>query len=125
MDRPRYTPGMAFLRVLAHLMLALALLAGGALPGVAEAGNDAPLAAQAAPCHGMDDAGLGDAPGPDPGGDCCSDATCACDCLHHSPLGFQAHLPLATPPPHGRVALPRAGLLPAAGAAPDIRPPIA
>jgi hypothetical protein len=116
---------MAFVRVLAHLLLALALLAGGALPGMAEAGNDAPSAAQAAPCHGMDDGDLADAPSPGPVGDCCGEAACTCDCLHHSPLGFQAHLPMATPPPRGRVALPRAGRLPMAGAAPEIRPPIA
>lgn len=116
---------MALLRVLAHLVLALALLAGGWLPGVAEAGIEVPAAAQAAPCHGMDDGGLADAPSQEPGGDCCGEAACACDCLHHSPLGFQAHLPTAVPPSHGRIALPRAGVLPAAGAAPDIRPPIA
>jgi hypothetical protein len=106
-------------------MLALALLAGGVLPGVAEAGNDAPSTAQEAPCHGMDAGDPAVPQGPAPDGDCCGEAACACDCLHHSPLGFQAHLPLALPPPQDRVALPRAGLLPATGAAPEMRPPIA
>lgn len=112
---------MPLLRTLAHLMLALALLAGGFAPGVAGAGEPAADTAMASPCH--DD--NGDLVDPAPA-DCCDDGgACACDCLHHAPVAFSAAAPLPHLQVRGVNERPTATALPATRAAPEIRPPIA
>ena len=112
---------MPLLRTLAHLMLALALLAGGMAPGMAGAGEPSGDAAMASPCHGAD----GDLVDPPPA-DCCDDGgACACDCLHHAPVAFAAAAPLPHLPVRGVDERPAASVLPATSAAPEIRPPIA
>ena len=112
---------MSLLRTLAHLMLALALLAGGLAPGVAGAEEASGGSAMASPCHGAD----GDLVDPPPA-DCCDDGgACACDCLHHAPVAFAAAAPLPHLPVRGVDERPAARALPATGAAPEIRPPIA
>lgn len=111
---------MSLLRTLAHLMLALALLAGGVAPGMASAGEPAGDSAMASPCHDMG----GNLVDP-PMGDCCDDGACACDCLHHAPVAFVVLPPLPHLPVRGIDERPVATALPATGAAPEIRPPIA
>ena len=111
---------MSLLRTLAHLMLALALLAGGLAPGLARAGEPMGDTAAASPCHDMP----GDPIAP-PADDCCDDGNCACDCLQHATAGFVVAPPLPRPMLRGVDAAPPAGVLPLASAAPDIRPPIA
>lgn len=118
-------------RALLHLLLSLALVAGGLLPDVARAGTGQDMHATASaddapPCHQA-------APDPAPSADaavdlapgCCDDGGCACDCLHHAPVAlvFAPRL----------LSLPVEGLIPAVAgrSAPEpaplrsLRPPIA
>lgn len=111
---------MSLLRTLAHLMLALALLAGGLAPGLARAGEPMGDTAAASPCHDMP----GDPIAP-PADDCCDDGSCACDCLHHAPVAFAVLPPLPHLAVRGVDEHPAARTLPATRAAPEIRPPIA
>ncbi|GAB2502289.1 hypothetical protein [Arenimonas alkanexedens] len=111
---------MPALRTLAHLFLVLALLAGGLAPGAAAADALIENASGVSPCHAPSDVPADAAPA-----DCCDDGGCACDCLHPVPAG------LLTAPRLPRLAVlgvdqpPLARVLPATGAAPEIRPPIA
>jgi hypothetical protein len=111
---------MSLLRTLAHLMLALALLAGGLAPGMTSAGESSSDAALASPCHDM----AGDLVAP-PADDCCDDGNCACDCLHHAPVAFAVLPRLPHLAVRGVDERPALRLLPATRAAPEIRPPIA
>lgn len=121
---------MSLLRTLAHLLLALALIANVGMPSVASAmdhGTHAaaePAAAAehaSAACHQDAEAS---APAPAPL-DCCDGGTCACSCLHHAPVVVLSPMAFLVPA-HGWVAqLGRLTSVPAAPSAPAIRPPIA
>lgn len=119
---------MPLLRTLAHLMLVLALLAGGFAPGgvaaqaFADAGAAPADAGMAGSCHDL----AGDpvdrpAAAPD---DCC-EGGCTCDCVHPMQNGLLAAPSHASLPVRGAVQRPFAAVRPSASAAPDVRPPIA
>lgn len=111
---------MPLVRLLVHMFLVLALLVGGVAPGAVSAAGDRDEAPMSAPCHDL----AGDAAEPTPP-DCCEDGGCACDCLHHTPMGF---LPAALLPRLALLGVNQASLaaaLPMASPAPEIRPPIA
>lgn len=115
---------MSVSRLLTHLLLVLALVAGGLASASAGLDADTGTGAQVeAPCHG------GGQPAPDGADDggCCGDTApaCQCDCLHH--------VATAPPPAHGLPMPPPLGLraerLPGghvrAAPGPAVRPPIA
>ena len=119
---------MSLLRTLAHLMLVLALLAGGLASGVApvQAGTGAEAAmaddGMAGNCHDL----AGDPVGPRDAApaDCC-EGGCACDCGNPVQAGLLAGpRPEPQPARHADVRL-LAGVEPSHAAAPDVRPPIA
>lgn len=119
---------MPLLRTLAHLMLVLALLAGGLAPGAAFAQADAGVEAtmvdadMAGNCHDL----AGDPVGPRDAApaDCC-EGGCACDCVNPVQAGLlAAPRPEPQPARHADVRL-LAGVEPSNAAAPEVRPPIA
>lgn len=126
-----YTLAMPSLRSIAHVLLALALMVNGALPGMAApasgadhtAGHGAP-ADQPAGCHGQAAEAGTPSPAPAPM-DCCDGGACACNCLHHAPVVFLAEAQLSAPTHHWVAALGRFVSSPSAPTAPAIRPPIA
>jgi hypothetical protein len=119
---------MPLLRTLAHLMLVLALLAGGVAPGAAFAQADAGVEAtmvdadMAGNCHDL----AGDPVGPPEAApaDCC-DGGCACDCLHPAHVGLLAAPRLAAVTVREAGQRPFDGAMPTTRAAPEGRPPIA
>lgn len=127
---------MSIVRTFLHLLLSLALVAGGLVPDIAMAagghGQPAPsvAAVDAPPCHaataGPADTGhavAGHAVDKAPG--CCDDGACTCDCLHHAPLLAVPASFLVSPPADRRLPV-RAGLsAPDPAPLPSLRPPIA
>lgn len=120
---------MPLLRTLAHLMLVLALLAGGLAPGgvaaqsCADAGAaGAAEAGMAGGCHDLASDPL-DLPGVVPD-DCC-EGGCTCDCVNPMQSGLLAAPSPSTLPARGAVRRPFTAVRLSATAAPDIRPPIA
>ncbi|KFN47102.1 CopL family metal-binding regulatory protein [Arenimonas metalli] len=119
---------MPLLRTLAHLMLVLALLAGGFAPGgvaaqgFADAGAAQADAGMAGSCHDL----AGDPVGPPESmpTDCC-EGGCTCDCVNPMQAGLLAAPSRATLPVRGAVQRPFAAVRLSASATPDIRPPIA
>lgn len=119
---------MPLLRTLAHLMLVLALLAGGFAPGgvAAQASGDAGAATaeagMAGGCHDL----AGDAVHPPAAApaDCC-EGGCTCDCVNPVQAGLLAARSRASLTVRGAVQRPFAVARLAAAAAPDVRPPIA
>lgn len=85
---------MSLLRTLAHLMLALALLAGGLAPGLAQDMPPAEPVAMEMPCHGMDGELVAAEPSVDQRDGCCQGSDCRCDCLQHAPASLVALRPL-------------------------------
>lgn len=110
---------MPTLRTLAHLLLTLALVAGGLPPGVPEASAATAVAASVPPCHATADEAVDPATP-----DCCNDRACTCDCLNSAAAGVLLATSAAQLPMRPFAAPPGATALPASSAAPEIRPPI-
>lgn len=119
---------MSIVRTVLHLLLSLALVAGGVVPDMAQAAGDTESAVTVAtdgpPCHETakqpaEPAAPNVAPG------CCDDGACACDCLHHAPVAMVTvpRLP-ALPADTLRSSLSE-GLSPSPTPSPSLRPPIA
>jgi hypothetical protein len=119
---------MPLLRTLAHLMLLLALLAGGLAPGgvaaqaFADAGAATADAGMAGSCHDLAGEPV-DLPGAVPA-DCC-EGGCTCDCVNPMQSGLLASPARASLPVRGAVQRLSATLRVSTAAAPNIRPPIA
>lgn len=111
---------MPLIRLLAHVFLVLALLAGGVAPGAASAADTGEEAPMSSPCHDLPADTVEATPA-----DCCEDGACTCDCLHHAPAGFPSAPFLPQLALLGMNQRPLAAALPQASAAPAIRPPIA
>ncbi|HEU0153702.1 MAG TPA: hypothetical protein VFQ84_10195 [Arenimonas sp.] len=114
---------MPLLRTLAHLLLVLALLAGGLAPGAAAADDSAGTGkAMAESCHDLaGDAGDSrDAPPAD-----CCDGGCICDCLHLMKASLVTPVRLRPLPRRDADQRPVLVALMSAPEAPDVRPPIA
>lgn len=119
---------MTLLRTLAHLMLVLALLAGGFAPGgvaaqsLGDPGAATADAGMAGSCHDLAGDPV-DPPGAVPA-DCC-EGGCTCDCVNPVQAGLMAAPARGSLPVRGVVqpllAAPRLATV----ATPDIRPPIA
>lgn len=122
---------MPCLRTLLHLLLALALVANGALVGRASAAMHSEPAGMAETTTGMDASCHEDAAAapasdfPAATVDCCGGGTCACSCLNHAPVAFLA-LPWLPAAPYHRVhEIGRLVTLSSAPSSPATRPPIA
>ncbi len=90
---------MSFFRILSYLVLALALVAGGVAPGLAQEAQPQVQSQVQPPCHGMDGELVSAMPDAGAQGECCEGPDCRCDCLQHSPASAVVlrHLPPVVP----------------------------
>lgn len=110
-------------RLLMHLLLVLALLAGTIAPGTVMADASADDLATTGSCHEQASP-LSDTADTAPG-TCCDSGGCDCSCWHQAPIGVPVAPPSSELPMASVDTPPRDGATPVAGAAPEIRPPIA
>ena len=120
---------MAPLFRLLHLVLALALVAGGLAPVQPSHAAGAPAMAEAAtaidpPCHDMAGEPVPPAPHDAAAADCCDPADCGCDCLQHAPTHLLARDASLGVVPGREWASPALDRLPPAPAHALTRPPI-
>lgn len=120
---------MSIVRTALHLLLSLALVAGGMVPDMAAAagemeGASAAIVADGPPCHESASPPAEPA-APDVAPGCCDGRACACDCMHHAPVAMVTVPRLPAAPAGSMLSTFSEGLSPSPSPSPSLRPPIA
>lgn len=121
---------MSIVRLLLHLLLSLALVAGGVAPDVAQAMDmqgeaETTSASASPPCHDTAPDPAQPAAAPDMAPGCCDDGACSCDCVHHAPVALVAGLRLPALPADPLSSKSNGRSAPSPVPLPSLRPPIA